>query len=69
MTVKLQDGSSKIIILAGSTTYMKEASSTKDDYRNSNGKRTSNSDGSVTAQSVQSGNLPAMRVPTQGATQ
>jgi len=33
MTVKLQDGSSKIIILAGSTTYMKEASSTKDDFK------------------------------------
>jgi len=72
MTVKLQDGSSKIIILAGSTTYMKEASSTKDDLKTGSTvmvSGTSNSDGSVTAQSVQSGNLPAMRVPTQGATQ
>jgi hypothetical protein len=72
MTVKLQDGSSKIVILSGSTTYMKEASATMDDVKVGSAVMvtgTSNSDGSVTAQSVQTGNLPAMRVPTQGAAQ
>ena len=72
MTVKLQDGSSKIVILSGNTTYMKEASSTIGDLKAGvtvmvTG--TNNSDGSVTAQNVQIGNPPALRAPTQGATQ
>ena len=68
MTVKLQDGSSKIVILSGSTTYMKEASSTKDDLKTGDtvmASGTSNSDGSVTAQTVQI-NPPAVRMPSQG---
>ena len=72
MTVKLQDGSTKIIILSGSTTYMKEAPSTVADLKAGitvmvTG--TSNSDGSVTAQSVQTGSLPVLRTPAQGAAQ
>jgi hypothetical protein len=72
MTVKLQDGSTKIVILSGSTTYMKEAPSTVDDLKAGitvmvTG--TNNSDGSVIAQSVQSGNLPTPKTPAQGAAQ
>jgi hypothetical protein len=72
MTVKLQDGSTKIVILSGSTTYMKETPSTVGDLKTGDTimvTGTSNSDGSVTAQNVQSGNLPTPRVPTQGTAQ
>jgi hypothetical protein len=68
LTVKLQDGSSKIVILSGNTTYMKEASATKEDLKTGNTVMvtgTSNSDGSVTAQSVQI-NPPAFGIGRQG---
>ncbi len=56
MTVKLRDGSTKIVILSGSATITKAAPSSKSDL--TNGAQvmvfgTNNSDGSVTAQAVQ----------------
>ena len=68
LTVKLQDGSSKIVVLSGTTTYAKEASSAASDLKTGDTVMvtgTSNSDGSVTAQSVQI-NPVAIRMPTQG---
>jgi hypothetical protein len=56
MTVKLQDGSSKIVVLSSSTTYMKEAAISKGDLKTGDTIMVigaSNSDGSVTAQNVQ----------------
>jgi len=66
ITVKLQDGSSKIIILPGSTVFMKEASASKDDVKTGDMVMvtgTNNSDGSITAQNVQI-NPPAFRALT-----
>lgn len=69
LTVKLQDGSSKIVILSGNTTFIKEASATKDDLKAGDTVAvigTANSDGSVTAQTVQI-NPVAIRTPTGAA--
>ena len=56
VTIKLQDGSSKIVNITGSTTYSKTATASKSDLQT--GTRiavfgTNNSDGSITAQNVQ----------------
>ncbi|KKT45818.1 MAG: hypothetical protein UW37_C0040G0007 [Candidatus Gottesmanbacteria bacterium GW2011_GWA2_44_17] len=56
ITVKLQDGSSKIVLLNDTTTFSKSAEGSKSDLKT--GEKvavfgTENSDGSVTAQSVQ----------------
>lgn len=56
ITVKLQDGSSKIVILTGTTAINKSAQGSKADLKT--GERvavfgTQNSDGSVTAQNIQ----------------
>ena len=56
ITVKLQDGTSRIVILSDTTTYNKTAEGSKADLKT--GDRiavfgTDNSDGSVTAQNVQ----------------
>lgn len=56
ITVKLQDGSSKIVVLSDSTTYMKESSAAKSDLKTGDTVAVvgnTNSDGTVTAQNVQ----------------
>jgi len=56
MTVKLLDNSSKIIILGNNTTYAKSTSASQTDLKvgdRVNAFGTTNTDGSVTAQSVQ----------------
>jgi hypothetical protein len=56
MTVQMRDGSSKIIILSGSTGITKAASGSRDDLKAGEQVMvfgTNNSDGSVTAQMVQ----------------
>jgi hypothetical protein len=56
ITVKLSDGSSKIVIISGSTQIGKEAAAAKSDIQNGDQVMvfgTANSDGSVNAQSVQ----------------
>lgn len=56
ITVKLQDGSSKIVLLSNTTAYNKSATGAKSDLKT--GEKvavfgTENSDGSVTARDVQ----------------
>jgi len=56
ITVKMADGSTKIVILSDSTTYNKSAEGSKDDLKVGESVGvfgTDNSDGSVTAQNVQ----------------
>jgi hypothetical protein len=70
LTVKLSDGSSKIVVLSETTTYLKEATSTKDDLKTGTtvsivGK--TNADGSVTAQNVQINPVAFRVLPTQEA--
>jgi hypothetical protein len=68
LTIKMQDGSTKIVLLGSSTSVMKTASGTMDDLvigSNVTVMGTANSDGSMTAQSVQirpAGGLPRGRV-------
>ncbi len=69
VTVKLTDGSSKIVILSGSTSINKQATGSKNDLKT--GIRIAvfgktNSDGSITAQSVQLN--PMSRIPTPNPT-
>lgn len=56
LTIQLRDGSSRIIILSSSTSVMKSANGTLDDISQGNDVTVigqQNSDGSVTAQSIQ----------------
>ncbi len=56
ITVKIQDGSTKIVILGDSTTYSKSQSIEKSELSTGNQVRvfgSANSDGSITAQNVQ----------------
>jgi hypothetical protein len=56
MTVKMADGSTKIVILSGSTTYSNTAAASQSDITTGSNVMvlgTSNSDGSVTATNVQ----------------
>lgn len=63
LTVKMPDGSSRIVVLSGSTQFVKSTSGAKSDIKTGDTVMvigTSNSDGSVTAQDVQI-NPPAMQ--------
>ncbi|HYK09001.1 MAG TPA: DUF5666 domain-containing protein [Candidatus Eisenbacteria bacterium] len=62
MTVKMMDGSSKIVVVSGSTVFVKSSTAAKADVKSGDTVMvigTQNSDGSVTAQDVQI-NPPAM---------
>jgi len=68
ITVKLQDGSSKIVLFSDSTEINKAAEATKEDLKT--GEKvavfgTENSDGSVTAQNIQLN--PEFREPAQNS--
>jgi len=65
VTIKLQDGSSKIVVLSGNTTYTKAASSQKEDLKTGDTVMimgVSNSNGSVTAENVQINPLTIKRI-------
>ena len=56
LTVKLSDGSTKIVVLSGSTVYLKSTTALQGDLKTGdtvNVVGTQNSDGSVTAQDIQ----------------
>jgi hypothetical protein len=56
LTVKLSDGSTRIVVLSGSTVYLKSSTGSQSDLKTGdtvNVIGTQNSDGSVTAQDVQ----------------
>jgi hypothetical protein len=64
MTVKSPDGSSKIVVLSEKTTYNKASEGSLSDLKEGDSVSvfgTTNSDGSITAQNVQIGELPMMR--------
>lgn len=66
LTVKLSDGSTKIVVLSGSTTFVKSAAASQSDLKAGdtvNVVGTQNSDGSVTASDVQI-NPPMQQRPT-----
>lgn len=60
VTVKLNDGSSKIVVLSDKTTFNKAEAGSRSDLKvgeNINVFGTANSDGSITAQSIQMGTI------------
>ena len=64
LTVKLSDGSTKIVILSGSTAFVQSAKASLSDLKTGdtvNAIGTTNSDGSVTAQNVQINPTQQMR--------
>ncbi len=64
MTIKLQDGSSKIVILSDKTVINKSTQGTKDDLKSGENVAvfgSNNSDGSVTAEDIQLN--PQLRIP------
>ena len=69
ITIQLQDGSSKIINISGSTTFSKTDSASKSDIQNDMriaAFGTNNSDGSVTAQNIQVNPPMSMRAGNKG---
>lgn len=67
MTVKMQDGSSKIVVLSGTSSINKSSAGTKSDLKAGETVAvfgSTNSDGSVTAQSIQLNPQMRMQRPT-----
>lgn len=72
MTVKMMDGSSRIIVVSGSTTFIKSDTATKSDVKVGDSVMvfgTQNSDGSVTAQNVAINPQGIQVTPSPTATQ
>lgn len=70
LTVKLSDGSTKIVVFSGSTRFVKSSSAAEGDLKTGdtiNVIGNQNSDGSLTASDVQI-NPPIMQRPTSGPT-